>query len=189
MSDQEILESIVSKLRNTVVTKENFPTPDVLFYDIQSLLANANHIQHIAQGLGILLPRKGHSPSFDCVLAFDARGFLFGNIIALTEQVPLVMARKKGKLPPPTIHETYQKEYGPDTLEIEEGIIQPGMRVLIHDDLLATGGTSEAAAKLILRCGGEIAGFNYVMELDELNGREKLREYASADKIRSLLHV
>ena len=99
----------------------------------------------------------------------------------------MILARKPGKLPGKLITQTFEKEYGLDEIQVQDGLIVPGDKILIHDDLLATGGTAKAAAEIILKCGAEIAGFNFIMDLSFLPGRNVLQKYVSDDKIKALL--
>jgi adenine phosphoribosyltransferase len=108
------------------------------------------------------------------VVGIESRGFLFGFLVANRLGVPFVLVRKAGKLPFRTLSTEYQLEYGTSQIEIHEDAIQPGWSVLVHDDLLATGGTAEATARLVRRCGAEVTGFNFIVELGFLKGKEKL---------------
>ena len=118
------------------------------------------------------IERMGVKP--DAVVGIESRGFLFGFLVANRLGVPFVLVRKAGKLPFRTFSTEYQLEYGSSSIEIHEDAIQPGWKVLVHDDLLATGGTAEATARLIKRCGAEVAGFNFIVNLEFLKGKEKL---------------
>jgi adenine phosphoribosyltransferase len=113
----------------------------------------------------------------DLVVGLDARGFIFGSVLAYKLGVGFIPIRKKGKLPSKTVSHTYQKEYGPDTMEIHEDAIKKGDQVLIVDDLIATGGTCSAAAALVEKLGGEIVECAFVIDLPELKGKEKLKGY------------
>lgn len=175
-------------LKERVRTVPNFPEEGVQFKDIQSVLIDAELRRLVKEGLIKNVPMDGDKFAFDAVLCFDARGFIFAGAIADAAGVGVIMARKKGKLPPPVISQEYAKEYGPDLLQVEEGLIKPGMRILIHDDALATGGTSAAAAIIVQNCGGIVAGFNYIIELEALNGSKVLAKYvASPTQITSLV--
>ena len=124
---------------------------------------------------------------FNKILCFDARGFLFGFDLAKSSKTAMILARKPGKLPGEVITQTFQKEYGLDEIQVQKDLIKPGDNVLIHDDLLATGGTAAAAAEIILKCGAEIAGFNFIMDLSFLPGRKVLQKYVDDSKIKALL--
>ena len=115
----------------------------------------------------------------DLVCGIESRGYLFGIAIAVALEVPFILIRKKGKLPPPFVSQKYNLEYGTAEIEMREGQLKPGQRVLIHDDLLATGGTTEAAARLVEKQGGEVAQFSFLIGLKGLNGEEKLKPFSS----------
>ena len=119
-----------------------------------------------------------HDPKdVDVVVGTESRGFIFGTPVAQNLKAGFVPVRKKGKLPAKTVNASYQKEYGPDIIEIHADAIKPGQKVLIVDDLLATGGTIEATKELVEKLGGEIVGFLFVIELTGLAGRERLKGY------------
>ena len=124
-------------------------------------------------------------PIFNAVVigGFDARGFLFGTALALMVKKPFFMIRKKGKLPGVTVSENYGLEYGTDSIEIQTDALKKGDRILLIDDLLATGGTAKAGADLVEKLGGEIVGFQFIIKLNEVGGEDKLKGY----KIKSLL--
>jgi adenine phosphoribosyltransferase len=113
----------------------------------------------------------------DIVCGIESRGYLFGIAIAVALEVPFVLIRKKGKLPPPFISQKYNLEYGTSEIEMKTGQINKGQRVLIHDDLLATGGTTEAAAKLVQQQGAVVSQFSFLIGLNELKGKEKLKHF------------
>lgn len=182
------LEECRKILTSEIKTYSDWPKKGVNFKDIQSILMNPSLAEVTSFYLKELLPKK--SPTeflFNKILCFDARGFLFGFDLAKASNAPMILARKPGKLPGKVITQTFEKEYGLDEIQVQDGLIKPGDRVLIHDDLLATGGTAEAAAEIILKCGAEIAGFNFIMDLTFLPGRSILHKYVSDDKIKALL--
>jgi adenine phosphoribosyltransferase len=113
----------------------------------------------------------------DVVCGIESRGYLFGIAIAVALEVPFVLIRKKGKLPPPFVSEKYDLEYGTAEIEMKTGQLKPGQRVLIHDDLLATGGTTEAAAKLVEKQGAKATQFSFLIGLKDLNGEKKLEQF------------
>ena len=113
----------------------------------------------------------------DVVCGIESRGYLFGIAIAVALEVPFVLIRKKGKLPPPFVSEKYDLEYGTAEIEMKTGQLKPGQRVLIHDDLLATGGTTEAAAKLVEKQGAKASQFSFLIGLKDLNGEKKLEQF------------
>ncbi|MEQ8394821.1 adenine phosphoribosyltransferase [Thalassobaculum sp.] len=148
----------------------DFPKPGILFYDISTLLAHpAAWKETVAQLAEIIKPFKP-----DLLAGIESRGFLTAAPLALELGLGFLMVRKKGKLPGPTVPYTYDLEYGTDTVEIQEGAVQPGQRVVILDDLLATGGTLSASVELLRKVGGEVAGGACIMELAFLKGRDKL---------------
>jgi adenine phosphoribosyltransferase len=158
----------------------DFPKQGILFYDITTLLKDK-------VGLATLIDKLSEhylNRSVDLVLGMEARGFIFGPALAYRLNAGFVPVRKPGKLPGETLKQYYALEYGTACLEIHKDAIQPGQRVLIVDDLLATGGTAEATAKLATSLGAQIAGIAFVVELDFLKGRERLKSY----DVMSLLH-
>jgi len=152
---------------------EDYPKPGISFKDITTLFKDGEAFSYSIDRLGELFQDK----KIDVVVGPEARGFLIGAPLAYKLGVGFVPIRKKGKLPCSVIQHTYTLEYGEDTLEIHEDAIQPGQRVLIADDLLATGGTVAATAELIKKLGGQVAGTTFLIELTELEGRKKLEDY------------
>ncbi|MEM0518576.1 adenine phosphoribosyltransferase [Aequorivita flava] len=150
---------------------EHFPKDGVHFKDITPLLADS---AAMADGLAQLMALVGDE-KIDKVAAIESRGFFFGTLLAQNLNAGFVPIRKPGKLPYKTLKEPYQLEYGIDALEIHEDAILKGERVLLHDDVLATGGTMKAACKLIESLGGEIVQCNFLLELEFLNGIQKLK--------------
>ncbi|CCG53685.1 Adenine phosphoribosyltransferase [Flavobacterium indicum GPTSA100-9 = DSM 17447] len=150
----------------------NFPKEGILFKDITPLLLNPKATQFCLDSLTNSLIEK----KIDKVIGVESRGFFFGILMAQKLNAGFVPVRKPKKLPYKTISASYALEYGTDSLEIHVDAIQPGDKVLIHDDVLATGGTAEAVCKLVEQLGGEIVQVNFLMELSFLNGREKLAE-------------
>jgi adenine phosphoribosyltransferase len=184
------IEAIASIIKPRIDCYTNFKE-GVNFMDIQSILGDPELNRMTLKGLCLLLPQSREISSeyeFDAVVCFDARGFFYGNFIASLAEVPCILARKPSKLPGDLLTKEYVKEYGTDTIGIQSKRITPGMRILVHDDLLATGGTSAAAAEIILELGGIIIGFNYLMEIDALSGRKVLEKYVPDAAIRSLIH-
>src|SRR5437879_11767378 len=158
----------------------DFPKKGILFYDITTLLRDKVGFATLIDALS----EHYLNSNIDLVLGIEARGFIFGPALAYRLNAGFVPIRKPGKLPAATAKYDYALEYGTGTLEIHKDAIQKGQRVIIVDDLLATGGTAEATAKLAESLGGEIAGLGFVVELDFLNPREKLKQY----DVFSLLH-
>jgi adenine phosphoribosyltransferase len=151
----------------------DFPKPGILFKDITPVLANPAALAQVID----LLTQDARSKGADAVVGIESRGFIFGTPVAVGLGVPFVPARKLGKLPYKKISEEYALEYGTNTIEIHEDALNPGQRVYVVDDLLATGGTAAASARLVERLGGSICGFGFVVELAALSGRENLLEY------------
>ncbi|MGO4920786.1 adenine phosphoribosyltransferase [Maribacter spongiicola] len=151
----------------------NFPEEGVIFKDITLLLQNPAALKETANALFHLLEGQ----KIDKVVGMESRGFIFGPILAEKLNAGFVPVRKPGKLPSTTISETYDLEYGTDTLEIHIDGIKKGDRVLIHDDVLATGGTASAACKLIEKLGGVIVQCNFLIELTFLEGNSKISNY------------
>lgn len=173
------MELTVERLRGMIRDVPDFPQPGVLFKDITTLLQDPEGLRLTMSALAI--PWKNQQ--IDRVLGMESRGFIFALPLALELGAGFVPVRKKGKLPADTIFEEYDLEYGSATLEIHRDAIQPGMKVLLVDDLLATGGTASASTRLVQRLGGEIVGLSFLVELDFLNGRKTLGDY----RIESLL--
>jgi adenine phosphoribosyltransferase len=158
----------------------DFPKKGILFYDITTLLKDKLGFATLIDALAeYYLPKK-----VDLILGMEARGFIFGPALAYRLNSGFVPVRKPGKLPAPAARVEYELEYGTNILEIHKDAVQKGQRVIIVDDLLATGGTAEATTKLAASLGAEIAGLGFVVELDFLKGRDKLRQY----DVYSLLH-
>jgi adenine phosphoribosyltransferase len=151
----------------------DFPKPGVLFKDITPVLENPAAFRAALDGMEELLD----DVEFDAFAAIESRGFVFGAPLAVDMDKPLVLMRKAGKLPSETRAVTYDLEYGQATIEMHVDSLKPGDRVIIVDDLLATGGTAEAAARLVTDAGGIVAGFLFMVELDFLGGRAKLAEH------------
>jgi adenine phosphoribosyltransferase len=150
----------------------DFPKPGILFKDITPILADAHALKEVIGAMGDAC--RPHQP--DLIIGIESRGFIFGVPIACELGLGFAPVRKVGKLPYETVQEEYALEYGTAAVEIHTDAIQPGQRVVIVDDLLATGGTALAAAKLVERLGGEVVGFCFLVELAFLGGRERLAE-------------
>lgn len=149
---------------------QDFPIPGVGFKDVTPLLANAASLREIVAQLAEWVSAR----DADLVLGAEARGFWIGSAIAVEAGVGFVPARRPGKLPPETVSASYVLEYGENSLELHPELIPPGTRVVIHDDVLATGGTVEAIRKLVERLGGTVVGACFIIELSFLGGRERL---------------
>lgn len=173
-------EHTSDSLKQLIREIPDFPKKGILFYDITTLLKDKSGFASLVDQMA-----DHYAPKHvDVVLGIEARGFIFGPALAYKLGTGFVPVRKPGKLPAETVQFSYDLEYGSNTIEIHKDAIQPGQKVVIVDDLLATGGTAEAAAKLVKQLGGEVAGLAFVVELDFLNGRDKLAGY----DVMSLLH-
>lgn len=159
----------------------DFPKPGIVFKDITPIMQDAELSKSIVQHLKSIYESQG----VEAIAGIESRGFLIGYPLAMELGVPFILIRKKGKLPHKTISYDYDLEYGSATIEMHIDAVTPGQRVLIHDDLLATGGSAEAAAKLIQKGGAEVVGFDFLVELEFLKGAEKLRNLS--DNIRNLV--
>ncbi|MBK9195566.1 MAG: adenine phosphoribosyltransferase [Flavobacteriales bacterium] len=168
-----------TRLRTAIRAVPDFPKPGILFRDITPVMEDPVLSNAVLDGL--ILGLKGQR--IDAIAGIESRGFLFGMPLAMRLGVPFITVRKKGKLPWKTVAYKYDLEYGSAEIEMHTGVVQPGMRVLVHDDLLATGGTAAAAAELVRMQGGTVAGFNFLIELSFLNGAQRLVPYG-ADIIR-----
>ena len=160
-------------LRTRIREVPDFPEPGVGFKDITPLLRDPAALRQAVVGLSAWTTERRP----DLVLGAEARGFLLGAAIALEVDCGFVPARRPGKLPPEVVSARYMLEYGENSLEVNADSIGPGTRVVIHDDVLATGGTVQAIAGLVEQLGGEVVGVNFVIELSFLNGRDKLAGY------------
>lgn len=163
-------EKIKSSIRNV----PDFPKPGIIFKDITPILKDSKLCTEIVEGFIERL--KGMK--IDAIVSTESRGFFFGFLLANKMNLPLIPLRKPGKLPYKTISHEYELEYGKARVEMHVDALQKGWNVLIHDDLLATGGTAEASAVLIKRQYANVAGFAFVVELGFLNGRKKLETYS-----------
>ncbi len=160
-------------LEDYIRTIPNFPKDGIMFRDITTVLQDKDGLQLAIDSM----QKNLDGVDFDVVVGAESRGFIFGMPIAYNLKKSFVPIRKKGKLPAETIEESYDLEYGQATLEIHKDSINPGQKVVIVDDLIATGGTSEAMIKLVERLGGKVVQLNFLIELSDLNGRQKLAGY------------
>ena len=163
----------MKKVEDYVRTIPDFPEPGIMFRDVTSVLQDADGLQLAIDAVQDLVK----DIDFDVVVGPESRGFIFGMPIAYNLKKAFVPVRKKGKLPCETIECTYDLEYGTATIEMHKDSIQPGQKVVIIDDLIATGGTIEAIIKLVEQLGGTVVRIVFFMELEGLNGREKLAGY------------
>jgi adenine phosphoribosyltransferase len=167
-------------LKSLIREVPDFPKPGINFYDITTMLKDQAGLRSVIDQLGETYVGK----QIDIVVGIEARGFIFAPAVAYALKAGFVPVRKPKKLPSITERIEYELEYGTDILEIHKDAIEPGQKVLIVDDVLATGGTAKAVAQLIAKLGGELVGLSFVIELDFLKGRDKL----PGQQIHSLLH-
>jgi adenine phosphoribosyltransferase len=164
---------IMQDLKAAIRQIPDWPRKGILFYDVTTLLKDAQCFRQVVDALVAPFRDK----PLEVVVGIEARGFIFAPTVAYALNAGFVPVRKPGKLPAPTHRAVYQLEYGTDSLEIHQDAIQPGQRVLIVDDLIATGGTAKAVADLVQAMGGIVLGFAFLVELEFLNGRDSLADY------------
>ena len=163
----------MKKVEDYIRTIPDFPEEGIMFRDVTTVLQDAEGL-HLAIDE---MQKKLADTEFDVIVGAESRGFIFGAPLAYNMKKAFVPVRKKGKLPCETIEATYELEYGTATIEMHKDSIKPGQKVVIVDDLIATGGTIEAAAKLIEELGGEVVKIVFLLELAGLNGRQRLSKY------------
>ena len=166
--------NLEERIKSVIRDVPDFPKKGIIFKDISTIMLDPalsadiiDHLVEIYKDLGI-----------EAVAGIESRGFLFGYPLAIRLGVPFILIRKQGKLPYKKISHDYELEYGTATIEMHTDAIKPGQKVLVHDDLLATGGSASAAAELIQKCGGEVIGFNFLVSLSFLDGTKKLQNYS-----------
>ena len=164
---------VIDDLRGLIRDIPDFPKSGILFKDITPLMADAAALAAAVRGLAEYARPLG----VECVLAAEARGFLLGPALALALGTGFALARKPGKLPYETVSAEYELEYGAGRLELHRDALHPGARVLVHDDLLATGGTARALCELVEAVGAEVVGCSFLVELANLGGRERLKPH------------
>ena len=164
--------TLIEKLEKTIQNIPDFPIEGIQFKDITPMFLDPKLYEEVIADLANFSRGK-----VDVVCGIESRGYLFGIAIAVALEVPFVLIRKKGKLPPPFVSEKYALEYGTAEIEMKTDQLKPGQRVLIHDDLLATGGTTEAAAKLVEKQGAKATQFSFLIGLKDLNGEKKLEQF------------
>ena len=170
------------RIKSAIRDVPNFPKEGIVFKDITPIMLDPV----LSKDMVDSLVEKYNNEKIDDVAGIESRGFLFGYPLAIQLGVPFILIRKIGKLPYNKISHSYDLEYGSATIEMHVDAVSKGQKVLIHDDLLATGGSAEAAAKLLQKCGAEIAGFNFLVSLDFLEGKNKLTNFS--DKIISFVN-
>lgn len=169
------MDALQDKIDAAIAVVEDFPKPGISYKDITPIFLRPDLCQEIVEAMRNAFKDQ----RIEAVLGMESRGFLLGLPLAMALGVPFVLVRKKGKLPRESYAVSYALEYGEATIEMHKDALQPGQRVLIHDDVLATGGTAEAAAKLVKMAGAEVVGFTFISELSFLNGKENLLKYSS----------
>lgn len=169
----QLAESIKLSIRDV----PDFPRPGIIFKDITPLLEKPHLVKDVVRAM----VEQNRQLQVDAVAAIEARGFLFGFLLAQEMNVPFIPVRKEGKLPYRKLVQSYTLEYGSASIEMHEDAVQEGWKVIIHDDLLATGGTANAAGQLIERLGGEVAGFNFIVNLSFLGGADLLKKQYSRE--------
>lgn len=170
----DVKKSIKKLLLENIRSVKDFPKPGIVFKDITPLLND----KHLLEVTSILLAEDFRGQRVDHVAGLESRGFLFGTNLAQDLHAGFIPLRKPKKLPAETEQVEYELEYGTDSFEIHKDAIKPGAQVLIHDDLISTGGSALAATKLVQKLGGEIIGYSFVMEISALNGCSKLDSIA-----------
>jgi adenine phosphoribosyltransferase len=173
--------TLQEKLSAAIRDVPDFPKPGILFKDISPIMLDAQLSNEVVENLLEMY----RDQQIEAIAGIESRGFLFGYPLAMRLGIPFILIRKQGKLPYKKTSHAYDLEYGSAVIEIHDDAVLPGQRVLIHDDLLATGGSADAAAALVKKCGGEVAGFNFLVGLSFLNGEEKLISHS--ENISSLI--
>ncbi|MBL7941495.1 MAG: adenine phosphoribosyltransferase [Flavobacteriales bacterium] len=165
--------SIQTHLRKRIIDVPDFPKPGIVFRDITPVFLDSQ----LCRAMVIDMAGQFSRLKLDAIIGLESRGFLLGMPLAIAMDLPFVLARKKGKLPRSTYEVTYALEYGEATIEMHRDAIQPGWNVLVHDDVLATGGTASAAASLVKAAGARVAAFSFLLELKQLGGRKYLDQH------------
>lgn len=173
LSNQTLFSKDLQYIKNSIKSINNFPKPGIIYRDITSLMQNPEAMKKVIN----ILVNRYKNKQIDIITGIESRGFIFGAILAEKLNISFVPIRKRGKLPRETESQEYDLEYGSDVIEIHKDAVKPGQKVLLIDDLLATGGTAEAAIKLIEKLNGEIIECTFVIELPDLNGKQKLGKY------------
>lgn len=168
------MNSLSHRIDKNIARVADFPQPGIQYKDITTLFQNPELCSEIVDAFAGFSKGKA-----DIVCGIESRGFLFGLLIAQKLGIPFVLIRKQGKLPPPTVSQSYDLEYGSATIEVQPQYIVRGARALIHDDVLATGGTAEASALLVEKCGGIVTQFSFIADLAFLNGKERLTQFTN----------
>ncbi len=167
-------------LKDKIAEYPNFPKKGILFRDFSPILKDPSHLSLIVDEFS----KHFHPKDIDLFAGIESRGFILATVLASRYNKGIMMIRKAGKLPGKTVKLSYTIEYGKDTIEVQKDIIKEGQKILICDDLLATGGTAKASAKLIEKVGGKIVGFAFLIELTELNGIKGISKYNCKSLVR-----
>lgn len=165
--------SVTSRVEEAIRNVPDFPKPGIMFKDITPVLEDPVLCKDIIEEF----VERLQGVQIDAIAGVESRGFLFGMPLAIRMGVPFITIRKKGKLPYETVSYSYDLEYGSAEIEVHKGSIEPGAKVMVHDDLLATGGTAAATAELVKSQGADVAAFSFLVDLTFLNGVEKLKSY------------
>jgi len=179
---EEVRQQIITLLKNNIRNIPDFPKEGIAFKDITPLLKNKDTLELTSQ----VLARPFRNMDIDYVVGLESRGFLFGTNLAQDLHAGFVPIRKPGKLPAETVSATYELEYGEDELQMHKDAFEEGDRIIIHDDLIATGGSAKAATDLVQSIGGTVAGYSFIVELAALNGRDVLPQEPKMDILISL---
>lgn len=166
---------IEKEVRRAIRDVPDFPKTGIVFKDIMPIFQN----HELCRKITLKIIEQFANQKLDAVVGIESRGFFWGLLLAQELKLPFIAVRKKGKLPYKTVSYKYDLEYGSSEIEMHQGIVSPSQKVLIHDDLLATGGTAAAAAELIKSQGAEVAGFSFLVILDFLKGEDLLKSYSS----------
>ena len=169
MSEYDFMLKRIQKL---IIDVPDFPKPGILFKDISPIFADQSELRNLIRSQARFIKNNGRD--FDKIVAIESRGFLLGTLLAYETGLPLILARKAGKLPREVVHQDYGLEYGKDRIEIQKDDIQAGERILIVDDVLATGGTAAAVGNIIDALEAKVSGFWFLMEIKELGGQDIL---------------
>ncbi len=178
----EVRQQIIALLKKNIRNISDFPKPGIEFKDITPLLSNSDTLELTSQ----VLARPFRHEDIDYVIGLESRGFLFGTNLAQDLHAGFIPIRKPGKLPAETVSTTYALEYGEDKIEMHKDAFSDGARVLIHDDLIATGGSAKASTELVRELGGVVVGYSFIIELAALNGKEQLPDDTQMEILISL---
>lgn len=168
------MNELIERINSAIATVENFPKEGISYKDITPIFQQPELCRDMVEAMR----EEFANEQVEAVLGMESRGFLLGLPLAMALNVPFILVRKKGKLPREAYAVSYALEYGEATIEMHKDALKPNQRVLIHDDVLATGGTAEAAAKLVRMAGAVVIGYSFISELSFLNGRENLKKYS-----------